>query len=408
MTEWSLSLQLRFVCVNTFVSVYRRPEYLLCSGLFCVDMIENNWSETDIRYMEEAIALAERGRGFAAPNPVVGCVIVKDGRAIGRGWHRRYGGLHAEREALADCRETPAGATAYVTLEPCCHHGKQPPCTDALLEAGISRVVVGLGDPNPLVCGKGIEILRSHGVTVETGLLEDRIRMQNRVFLKYITRKSPWVTLKVAQTLDGKIATSEGDSRWVTSEASRKQVHRLRGVHSGICVGQGTVKADDPMLDCRLDGFKNPVRILPDSRASLPLGSRIAKSAGSIRTILAHTDAADPAKLENLRALGVETLSCKGMNGGVDLKDMLLRLGEMRIDSILLEGGEELNGSFVREGLVDEFYVFVAPKILGGRNAKTAVGGEGFPKMAGALDLEIESVSQFGPDLLIHGFPKCK
>ena len=187
MTEWSLSLQLRFVCVNTFVSVYRRPEYLLCSGLFCVDMIEKNWSETDIRYMEEAVALAERGRGFAAPNPVVGCVIVKDGRAIGRGWHRRYGGLHAEREALADCRENPAGATAYVTLEPCCHHGKQPPCTDALLEAGISRVVVGLGDPNPLVCGKGIEIekkvMKRLGLSVPEICIPENLKVSFSVYL---------------------------------------------------------------------------------------------------------------------------------------------------------------------------------------------------------------------------------
>lgn len=356
--------------------------------------------------MREAIALAEQGRGHTAPNPLVGCVIVKDGRTIGRGWHRRYGDLHAEREALAACTEDPAGATAYVTLEPCCHHGKQPPCTDALLEAGIARVVVGLTDPNPLVCGHGIAILREHGVTVETGLLADEIREQNRIFLKYITQKRPWVTLKVAMTLDGKIATASGDSRWVTSGQARAFVHRLRAERSGICVGAGTVRADDPMLDCRLDGGQDPIRILPDSHASLSPESRIAQSADRIRTILAHTDAADTARLERLHACGIETLACASREGHVDLEDLLERLGARHIDSLLLEGGEALNGSFVEQGLVDEYYFFVAPKILGGRDAKTAVGGTGFARMADALELDIRSVEPFGPDLLLHAYPK--
>ena len=286
--------------------------------------------------MQEAIALADRGYGHTAPNPLVGCVLVKDGRTIGKGWHRQYGDLHAEREALAACTEDPAGATAYVTLEPCCHHGKQPPCTDAFLEAGISRVVVGITDPNPLVCGKGIDILLEHGVEVEIGLMADKIREQNRIFLKYITERRPWVTLKAAMTLDGKIATEAGDSRWVTSPRSRVFVHRLRGGHSGICVGAGTVRADNPMLDCRLSEFKNPVRILPDSLASLSPESRIAQSARDIRTIVMHTDAADPAKLEQLHACGVETLACKDDNGRIDLSDMLERLGALGIDSLLV------------------------------------------------------------------------
>jgi len=373
-----------------------------------MDMDSYTWSETDKEYMNEAIALAERGRGHTAPNPMVGCVLVKDGRTIGRGWHRRYGSLHAERDALAACTEDPAGATAYVTLEPCCHHGKQPPCTDALLAAGITRVVVGLTDPNPLVSGKGIDILRRHGVTVETGLLEDRIREQNRIFLKYITTGQPWVTLKVAMTLDGKIATADGDSRWVTSPGAREFVHQLRGTHTGICVGTGTVLADDPMLDCRIDGFNDPVRILPDSHASLPSESRIAQSAGHIRTILAHTEEADAAKLDQLRSLGVTPLACASDDGHTDLRDMLCRLGALGIDSILLEGGESLNGSFIEQGLVDEYYFFVAPKIIGGKDAKTAVGGHGFAKMAEARGITVESVRQFGPDLLIHGYPENK
>ena len=371
-----------------------------------METLVNNWSETDVQYMREAIALAERGRGFTAPNPMVGCVLVKDGRTIARGYHHKYGDLHAERDALATCTEDPAGATAYVTLEPCCHHGKQPPCTDALLAAGIARVVVGLTDPNPLVCGKGIAILRDHGVKVEAGLLADEIREQNRIFLKYITEKRPWVALKVAMTLDGKIATADGDARWVTSEEARGFVHQLRSQLTGICVGAGTVRADDPMLDCRLEGGNNPVRILPDSRASLSPDSRIAQSAGRIRTILAHTGAAAPAKLEQLRACGVETLPCAARDGRIDLDDMLARLGALGIDSILLEGGEALNGSFVEQGLVDEYYFFVAPKILGGKDAKTAVGGTGFARMADARGVRVASVRPFGPDLLIHGYPE--
>ena len=371
-----------------------------------MERILNTWSETDRAYMQEAIALAERGRGHTAPNPRVGCVIVKDGRTIGRGYHHRYGDLHAERDALAACTEDPSGATMYVTLEPCCHHGKQPPCTDAILAAGIARVVVGATDPNPLVGGQGIALLRSGGVAVEAGLLEAEIREQNRIFLKYITQKRPWVSLKVAMTLDGKIATADGDARWVTSEPARRFVHELRGQRSGICVGAGTVRLDDPMLDCRVDGYKNPVRILPDSRALLAPESRIAQSAAAIRTILVHTDAAADGRLERLRACGIELLPCAARDGRVDLPDLLSHLGALGIDSILLEGGEALNGSFVAQGLVDEYYIFIAPKILGGQNAKTSVGGPGFAKMADALALDIRSVERIGPDLLVHAYPK--
>jgi diaminohydroxyphosphoribosylaminopyrimidine deaminase/5-amino-6-(5-phosphoribosylamino)uracil reductase len=371
-----------------------------------MERILSSWSDTDRAYMQEAIALAERGRGHTAPNPMVGCVLVKDGRVIGRGYHHQYGGLHAERDALAACTEDPAGATMYVTLEPCCHHGKQPPCTDAILAAGIARVVVGATDPNPLVGGQGIALLQAGGVAVEAGLLAEEICEQNRIFMKYITQKRPWVSLKVAMTLDGKIATASGDARWVTSESARRFVHELRGQRSGICVGAGTVRLDDPMLDCRVEGYKNPVRILPDSRASLPLESRIARSAGEIRTLVAHTEAADAGKLEQLRACGVELLPCAATDGQVDLRDMLDRLGALGIDSILLEGGEALNGSFVAQDLVDEYYVFIAPKVLGGQDAKTAVGGVGFATMAAARDIEIRSVEHIGPDLLIHGYPK--
>ena len=267
-------------------------------------------------------------------------------------------------------------------------------------------MVVGATDPNPLVSGRGIALLRAGGVAVEAGLLEAEIREQNRIFLKYITQKRPWVSLKVAMTLDGKIATADGDARWVTSAPAREFVQRLRGQRSGICVGAGTVRLDDPMLNCRAAGYKDPVRILPDSAAALAPESRIARSAAEIRTLVAHTDAAPAGRLERLRACGVELLPCAAREGRVDLPDMLARLGALGIDSLLLEGGEALNGSFVAQGLVDEYYFFIAPKILGGQDAKTAVGGPGFAKMADAQALDIRSVEQIGPDLLVHAYPK--
>ena len=377
----------------------------------------------DIEYMQRAMTLAENGRGFVNPNPLVGAVIVMDGRVIGEGWHRKYGCLHAEREALAACTEDPAGSTMYVTLEPCCHYGKQPPCTEAIIAAGISRVVVGLPDPNPLVAGKGIAILKEHGIDVECGLLEADLKYQNRVFLKYITTHRPWVTMKWAMTLDGKIAAASGDSKWVSSAASRQFVHELRGKCTGILAGIGTVLADDPMLNCRAEGYSQPVRIIVDSHASLPLDSAIVRTAGEYRTVLACTEPESSSvstseyvsaselsgachqRLEALRNAGVELLGCTADAGGrVDFRDLFKKLGEAGIDSVLAEGGAEVNWSLVRDGLADEFYFFIAPKIIGGRTAKGPVGGGGFPLMSDALQLSIDSVTNCGDDLLIHAY----
>ena len=328
-------------------------------------------NDEDIRYIRMALALAERGRGHVGPNPMVGAVIVRDGRVLARGWHHVCGSLHAERDALASCKEPVEGATMYVTLEPCCHHGKQPPCTDAIIAAGISRVVMAMTDPNPLVAGHGAAILRDHGIEVITGVLEAEARHLNRIFIKYITTRRPWVVLKWAMTLDGRIAAVSGDSRWVSGEQSRRLVHELRGRYMGIVAGKGTVLADDP----------------------------------EYRTVVAHTDAAEAQRLEALRSCGVETLLCScGAGGMVDLEDMLGQLGAMGLDSVLVEGGGELNWSLVRSGLVDEFYVFVAPKIVGGRTAKGPVGGSGFGTMAAACGLRVDSVEMVGEDILIHGF----
>ena len=364
------------------------------------------WSIEDKNFMRMALRLAENGRGHVNPNPLVGAVIVKDGQPVAEGWHKRYGGLHAETDALASCSTDPAGATMYVTLEPCCHFGKQPPCTSAIINAGISRVVVAMKDPNPLVAGHGVEILRENGIEVCTGLLEEEARYLNRVFIKYITTRRPWVTAKYAMTLDGRIASYSGDSRWVSCAESRDLVHRMRGGHTGIAAGIGTVLADDPMLNCRAAGMRQPVRIIVDSRASMPETSAVARTAGEYPAVLAHTPDADRGRLAALEGLGVRTLECGAdRTGMVDLHDMLQKLGEMQIDSVLLEGGAELDWSMVSGGLVDEFYIFIAPKIIGGRSAKGPVGGTGFSMMADAIQLEVESAVPCGEDILVHAFP---
>ena len=359
--------------------------------------------------MQMAMELAERGKGFVNPNPLVGAVVVKDDRVIGKGWHRKYGCLHAEREALAACTEDPSGSTMYVTLEPCCHHGKQPPCTDAIIAAGISRVVVGIPDPNPLVAGKGVAILREHGIEVECGLLEADLKYQNRVFLKYITSGRPWVTMKWAMTLDGKIAACTGDSRWVSGEESRAFAHELRGWNMVIMAGIGTVKADDPMLNCRIEGMRSPVRVIADSNATVSLDSNIVRTARQYRTILAvsgHSEGMDD-RIARLADAGVEVMDCgQSPDGKVDLGCLFGMLGRTGIDSVLVEGGAELDWSLVESGFVDELYCFIAPKVVGGRSAKGPVGGNGFPKMSQAVGFDIESVGRKGQDILVHAFPR--
>lgn len=360
-------------------------------------------TDADRKYMLRAMELAERGRGKVNPNPLVGAVIVKDGRVIGEGWHECYGGLHAERNAFRNCSEPAAGATLYVTLEPCCHYGKTPPCTEIIIESGIGRVVVGLPDPNPLVAGKGIKLLQEAGIEVVCGVEEEVLREQNRVFLKYITCRKPWIALKTAMTLDGKIATRTGDSKWVTGEAARMYVQRLREEYMGIMVGIGTVLADDPMLNCRLVGaVRQPVRIVVDTALRIPLESQLVRTAGSYRTWVACTVFGEKEKQEELERRGVEVLRCKERDGKVDLADLARLMGEKGIDGVLVEGGGELNYSLIRQGLVDEVYAFVAPKLLGGREAKTPVEGIGAENMSEAVELGEFRVESFGEDILLR------
>lgn len=352
-------------------------------------------------YMRRALELATLGRGYTNPNPMVGAVIVKDGRIIGEGYHEKYGGLHAERNALKNCTEDPKGATVYVTLEPCCHHGKTPPCTDALIDAGIGKVVVGSLDVNPLVAGKGVKILEDQGIEVVTGVMEEECRRLNRIFIKYITEKIPYVVMKYAMTADGKIATVTGESKWITGASSRENVHRTRHALMGIMAGVGTVIADDPMLDCRLPGGgKNPVRIICDSNLRTPVDSKVVKTASDIRTIIA-TVSSDASTIKEYENRGCEVVRTSSDSGKVDLKELMKILGEKGIDSILLEGGAELNFSALKARIVDEVHTYIAPKLFGG-NAKAPVGGAGIERIGDAVILKPFCITKFDDDIFVE------
>lgn len=362
------------------------------------------WTETDEKFMLRAMELADRGKGRVSPNPLVGAVIVRDGKVIGEGWHEYYGGLHAERNAFGNCGEDTEGATMYVTLEPCCHHGKTPPCVDAVIEHRIARVFVGLTDPNPLVAGKGIEKLRAAGIEVIAGVEEARLKEQNRVFLKYITTKMPWVVMKTAMSLDGKIATATGDSRWVTGELARHRVQEMRAEYMSVLVGAGTVKADDPLLNCRLEGDpRQCIRVVADSKAAISFDSRIIETARVFLTIIAHTRQAGEEQLEMISDAGAECLLCQEKDGHVDVTDLLRKLGAKGIDSVLLEGGGELNEAFIRDRAADELFAFIAPKIVGGRDARTPVEGAGVERMSDAVLLTDIRTERIGEDVLIRG-----
>ena len=357
---------------------------------------------TDQDYMKRAIELAKKGEGWTNPNPMVGAVIVKDGRIIGEGYHARCGELHAERNAIASLTESAEGATLYVTLEPCCHYGKTPPCTEAILEQKIKKVVIGSRDPNPKVAGKGAKILRDAGVAVVEDFMRDKCDELNPIFFHYITTKTPYVVMKYAMTLDGKIATKTGASKWITQEAARREVQYMRHRYMGIMAGIGTVLADDPMLNVRVEGWKSPIRILCDSGLRIPLDGQIVKSAGKYRTIVAYADSENTeAKRKRLHEMGVETICCPDENNQVDLKKLMKYLGEEGIDSILLEGGGTLNDSALRAGIVQEVQAFIAPKLFGGMNSKTPVEGIGVRFPSEAVKLKCTDICQIGEDIRI-------
>lgn len=356
---------------------------------------------TDEEYMSLALKLALKGTGRVNPNPLVGAVIVKNGEIIGKGWHEKYGKPHAERNALASCAASPKGACLYVTLEPCCHHGKTPPCTQAIIESGISRVVIGSSDPNPLVAGKGVKILRENGIDVAENILKEECDSINRVFFHYIKNKTPYVIMKYAMTSDGKIATHTGKSKWITGEAARERVHRDRNRYSAIMVGVNTVINDDPMLNCRIENGRNPVRIICDTSLRTPIESKIVSSAKEIPTIIA-TCCNNGKKREQYINKGCKIINVQKHKERLDLHQLMSELGKEGIDSIMLEGGSALNWSALESGIVNKIQVYISPKIFGGETAKSPVGGKGVDNPSDAFMLANSRIIKTGDDFLIE------
>ena len=354
----------------------------------------------DDRYMLRAIELAKKGIGKVNPNPLVGAVIVKDDRIIGEVYDRKHGDLHAERHAFSNLTERAEGAEMYVTLEPCCHYGKQPPCTEAIISHQIKRVYVGSDDPNVLVAGKGMKILRDAGIEVIPHVRKEECDALNSVFFHYITTGRPYVVMKYAMTLDGKIACETGESKWVTGEAARLRVQERRNELSGIMVGIGTVLADDPNLTCRLPDGRNPVRIVCDSHLRIPFECNLVRTAENIRTIIA-TISMDLKKKKELEKRGAEVVICKEKDKRVDLQDLMLYLGNENIDGILLEGGSSLNNSALKAGIVNRIEAYVAPKIFAGSGKYTPVRGIGANTPSEAYLLRNPQVERIGEDLLL-------
>lgn len=355
----------------------------------------------DEYYMNMALQLAKKGAGHVNPNPLVGAVIVKNGNVIGKGYHKKYGELHAERNAIKSLTESAEGATIYVTLEPCCHYGKTPPCTEAIVQNKIKKVVIGSDDPNPLVRGKGIKYLKEHGIEVIKGVMKKECDEINKIFFHYILTKTPYVMMKYAMTLDGKIACVTGESKWISGEESREDTMKDRNRFNAIMVGVNTVIKDNPFLTCRIEDGVNPIRIICDTNLRTPLLSNIVQTAKEVDTIIA-TCCSDEEKIKQYKEKGIEILKVNKSCGHVDLNDLMIKLGEKNIDSIILEGGAELNYSALKANIVKKIKVYIAPKIFGGCDAKSAVSGEGVKHPSDAFMFSNQKVKRIGDDIVIE------
>lgn len=361
--------------------------------------------------MARALKLAELGRGQTSPNPLVGAVVVKNGEIVGEGYHQRAGSPHAEINALREAGERARDAVLYVTLEPCCHYGRTPPCTKAIIEAGIQEVIVGVTDPNPQVAGKGIRILKESGIKVQVGVLEEEVRRQNEAFFKYIRTKLPFVSLKAAVSLDGKIATRSGDSKWITGEEARLLVHRLRAESDAVLTGIGTVLADDPLLNVRLSGYKGrqPLRIVVDSSLRIPEESQLVQTAAQIPTAVAVIRGNySREKRERLEAIGVDVWELPASEGRVDLKSLLNLLGQKEIMNLLVEAGSAINAALLESRLVDKYIIFQAPLLIGGSDAPGIFGGEGFSMIKDCLRLSPVFTERVGGDMMITAYPEWR
>ena len=363
-------------------------------------------STTDRKFMERALAIASRARGHTSPNPMVGAVIVRDGEIVGEGYHQRAGDAHAEIHALNQAQDLAQGATMYVTLEPCCHWGRTPPCTESLIRAKLANVCVSMKDPNPQVAGKGIRQLEEAGIRVRVGICEEESRQLNEVFIKYITTQCPFVILKSAISLDGKIATASGESQWITSEAARLKGHEVRAQVDAILVGVGTVLQDNPSLTTRLPDRTNadPIRVIVDSRGRTPLGAKVFNPNSNAGTLIAVTENAPMEKIEALKSAGADVLIIEEEKGRVGLGALMRELGRKEITSVLIEGGGEVNAAALQAGVVDKLMFFVAPKLIGGKDAPGPISGVGIDRLAEAFELHNVRTSQIGTDFLIEGY----
>ena len=361
----------------------------------------------DLKYMQQALDLSLKGAGWVNPNPLVGAVLVKDNQVVGAGYHQEFGGKHAEVNAIEAAGADARNATLYVTLEPCNHHGKTPPCTQRIISEGISRVVIGMKDPNPGVVGNGIETLREAGIEVEQGVLAEEIIRTNEAFITFIKDKRPFVSMKTAMSIDGKIASRNGDSRWITNKRSREFVHELRHINAAIMVGVDTVIKDDPELTDRSGHSRksHPIRIVADSRGRIPLTARVLDTTKA-PTLIATTSHMPEKKKKELEERGAGIIICPQRDDRVDLSFLMQHLAEQGIDSVLLEGGGNLNFSALRQGIVDKVFAFIAPLIIGGKNAISPVEGDGFEKLADGTRLYIEQVSEFDGDVLIEAYTR--
>ncbi len=356
----------------------------------------------DVTYIERAIALAERGRGLVSPNPMVGAVVVREGRIVGEGYHEGPGRRHAEVVALAAAGKAATGASLYVSLEPCNHFGRTGPCTEAIIDAGVTRVVSAMTDPNPIVDGRGYETLRRGGVEVHAGVLAEEAERQNEAYAKHVRTGVPYVTWKMAASLDGKVAARDGTSRWITGEAARSDVHRLRAASDAIVVGAGTALADDPSLTVRAPGYagRPPLRVLVDARGRVPATGDLFDDAAP--TLVATTSAASVERRGAWRDAGAEVVEFENEGDRVPLDALLQHLGKRDVQSVLLEGGPTLAWSAVEDGVVDKLIIYLAPRLIGGRDAPTVLGGRGFAPIANALALRIRSFDLVGHDLKVE------
>ncbi|MBI5453801.1 MAG: bifunctional diaminohydroxyphosphoribosylaminopyrimidine deaminase/5-amino-6-(5-phosphoribosylamino)uracil reductase RibD [Deltaproteobacteria bacterium] len=352
--------------------------------------------------MSLALRLAKKGIGKTSPNPAVGAVIVKNGKVIGSGWHRKAGLPHAEIEALRSAKGGVKGATLYVTLEPCVHYGRTPPCGDAVISAGIKRVVIGAKDPNPLVAGRGIKKLKASGIAVDSGVLESECRAINRPFEKFITTKTPYVTLKLASTLDGRIAIATGESRWITGEASRKAVHRLRSEADAVMVGVNTLLRDDPELTVRLVRGRAPLKVVLDSSFKTPFSAKVLNNPE--RLVIFTGMGASASRVRKARGLGARVVVVPAKNDGLDIRRVLKELGKMEVSSLLVEGGGTLAASLVKAGLVDRFLFFISPMLIGA-DGRPSIGSLGLRRLEAAPKLKDVVVKRSGCDILIEGYP---